>query len=196
VNHRHLLPNEIDLLLDDEVGFGIAPLRAHVRDCAECRVRVDEARVVVDTLEELPHFAPSFDFANRVMAQVPVFEPWHVAAREAVMRWVPQSRPARVAALAFGSAIATVLTVAIVWLGTQTELVAFTGGAIGSRVRDVGYEALRDVVVTLFGDQAFVAVQHLGLLGLGLVAVGLLVTTAASVFGFRALATASSRRRG
>jgi len=26
MNHRHLLPDEIDLLLDDEVGFGVNPL--------------------------------------------------------------------------------------------------------------------------------------------------------------------------
>ena len=27
MNHRHLLPDEIDLLLDDEVGFGVTPLQ-------------------------------------------------------------------------------------------------------------------------------------------------------------------------
>ena len=82
MNHRHLLPDEIDLLLDDEVGFGVQPLKAHIRDCADCRAKVDEARFVVDALEDLPHFAPSHSFANRVMSQVPVFVPWHVAARE------------------------------------------------------------------------------------------------------------------
>ena len=44
MNHRHLLPDEIDLLLDDEVGFGVNPLRSHVRDCADCRAKVEDAR--------------------------------------------------------------------------------------------------------------------------------------------------------
>ena len=79
MQHRHLLPNEIDLLLDGEVGFGVAPLRAHVDDCASCRGRLAEARVVSDALDNLPRFAPAPAFTNRVMAHVQVVEPWHVA---------------------------------------------------------------------------------------------------------------------
>ena len=70
MNHRHLLPDEIDLLLDDEVGFGVTPLKAHIRDCAQCRTQVDEARRFVGALEDLPHFAPSHTFTDRVMSQV------------------------------------------------------------------------------------------------------------------------------
>ena len=99
MNHRHLLPTEIDLLLDDEEGFGVAPLKAHVRSCPDCMARLEDARLVTDAIEELPHFAPSFSFTDTVMAQVPVFVPWHVAARDtvrsAVRQWVPDSRPAR-----------------------------------------------------------------------------------------------------
>src|ERR687889_1519171 len=106
MNHRHLLPNEIDLLVDGEAGFGVAPLRAHILECADCRERVDDARVVVDALERLPHFAPDSRLADRVMAQVPVFVPAHVAARDSVRRWLPQSSAARVAALATASTVA------------------------------------------------------------------------------------------
>lgn len=196
MNHRHLLPNEIDLLLDEEVGFGVSPLKAHVRDCAECRARVEEARIVVDVLEELPHFAPAFDFSTRVMAQVPVFVPWHVAARESVLRWMPQSRPARVAAVAFGTTFATALTVAMVWIATQTQLVVFATGVIGSRARELVSEAMRSVVVTIFGDQVYVAIQQTGTLGLSLAALGFLGALGASLFGLRAIAHASGRRRG
>ena len=45
MQHRHLHPNEIDLLLDGEVGFGVAPLRAHVEGCAECRAKLDDAGI-------------------------------------------------------------------------------------------------------------------------------------------------------
>src|SRR4249920_1763813 len=110
MNHRHLLPDEIDLLLDDEMGFGVAPLKTHIRDCADCRAKLDEAQLIVDALEDLPHFAPSHAFADRVMSQVPVFVPWHVAARDTVVRWLPQSRPARVAVGALATSAASVLT--------------------------------------------------------------------------------------
>ena len=30
MQHRHLLPNEIDLLVDGDTGFGVQPLREHV----------------------------------------------------------------------------------------------------------------------------------------------------------------------
>src|SRR3954454_20962096 len=98
MNHRHLLPNEIDLLVDGEAGFGVAPLRAHIDECAECRAQFEDARIVVDALEALPHFAPDSRLADRVMSQVPVFVPAHVAARDSVSRWVPQAGPARAAA--------------------------------------------------------------------------------------------------
>ena len=69
MNHRHLLPNEIDLLVDGEAGFGVAPLRAHILECSDCRERLDDARVVVTALEALPHFAPDSRLADRIMAQ-------------------------------------------------------------------------------------------------------------------------------
>src|SRR6476659_9853658 len=98
MNHRHLLPNEIDLLVDGDAGFGVAPLRAHIDECAECRGQVEDARIVVDALEALPHFAPDSRLADRVMAQVPVFVPAHVAARGSVARWTPHTANARVVA--------------------------------------------------------------------------------------------------
>ena len=54
MQHRHLLPNEIDLLLDGEVGFGVAPLQAHVAACEDCQARLARSRKVVHALEDLP----------------------------------------------------------------------------------------------------------------------------------------------
>lgn len=197
MNHRHLLPNEIDLLLDaeEEAGFGVAPLRAHVRECPECRARLDEARVVVEALEELPLFAPSHRFADRVMSQVPVFVPWHVAASDTVARWVPRSRPARVAVVAGGATMATVLTAAMLWVITQADLVAFTSGVLGSELRDLVSGGLRSLVTTVFGEQLFVAIQQAGMVGLALAVGAFLVAAGGTLFGLRRLALASGRRR-
>ena len=195
MNHRHLLPTELDLLLDDEEGFGVAPLKAHVRQCLDCQGRLEEARFVTDALEELPRFAPSHDFASRVMAQVPVFVPWHVAARDSVRQWIPQSRPARIAALAFASGIAAVLTVGILWIATQTDMLVLATSLAGSRIREMVGGAAREMGVALFGDQTFVVIQQLGTTGLLLALFGLLGAATAAAFGLRAIAAASSRRR-
>lgn len=195
MNHRHLLPTEIDLLLDGEEGFGVAPLKAHVRACAECQGRLEEARFVADALEELPRFAPSFVFADHVMAQVPVFVPWHTAARDSVRRWVPQSRPARVAALVLAGSVASVLTAAILWLATQTDLLVFASGIAGSRLRDAVVVAGQDALVGLFGSQTLALASQAGLTGLAVMIGGFLGAAAAATFGLRAIALASSRRR-
>ena len=195
MNHRHLLPDEIDLLLDDEVGFGVTPLKAHIRDCAECKAKVDEARFVVDALEDIPHFAPSHTFTDRVLAQVPVFVPWHVTARDAVAQWLPRSRSARFAVAALATSAASLLTVLMLWIGTQTDVVALATGVAGDQVRGVVYDAGRQVLATVFGDQFFAIIQRTGTIGIAAALLGLVAAAGGSIAGFRALAAASSRRR-
>ena len=195
MNHRHLLPDEIDLLLDDEVGFGVSPLKAHLRDCADCRAQVDEARFVVEALEDVPHFAPSHTFADRVMSQVPVFVPWHVAARESVMQWLPQSRTARIAVGSLATVTGSVLTVLILWITTQTDVLQLAGGWASDRVQNIVLDAGRAVLATVFGDQLFAAIQRTGTLGIAAALLGLLAAAGGSVAGLRAIAVASSRRR-
>ena len=194
MNHRHLLPTEIDLLLDDEEGFGVAPLKAHVRDCAECRAQLDEARFVTESLERLPHLAPHHDFVDQVMARVSVYQPWHVAARDAVQRWVPRSRPARVTAIALASAVGSVLTVAILWIAAQSDLLVFATGVAGSQAREIIAGVIRALVTSLFGTEAFTAMQQLGPTALLLILFAFLVAAFGAGFGLRAIATASSRR--
>jgi hypothetical protein len=199
VNHRHLLPTEIDLLIDDEEGFGVAPLKAHVRSCPDCLARIEEARIVTDAIEELPHFAPSFSFADKVMAQVPVFVPWHVAARDTVRetarRWMPASRPARIAAIGLAASVASLLTVAILWIATQTELVVFATSFAGSRLRELVINSGREVLLALFGTQTYAMVTQAGTFGLLFLFGGFIVIAAGTAMGLRTLAVASSRRR-
>ena len=194
MNHRHLLPNEIDLLVDGEAGFGVAPLRAHVAECDECRVRLDDARVVVDALEALPHFAPDARLADRVMAQVPVFVPAHVAARDSVLRWVPRSAPARAAALGIATSVAGILTLAMVWLASRGNAVVFAIGLFVDRLQGLVIGAARDAAVTLLGESAVAAIQSAGTLGVMLLVLGFLGTAVGTVLALRRLATASSRR--
>jgi anti-sigma factor RsiW len=194
VNHRHLLPNEIDLLVDGEAGFGVAPLRAHVAECDDCRARLDDARVVVDALEALPHFAPDSRLADRVMAQVPVFVPAHVAARDSVMRWLPQSAPARAAAAVIGTSIAGLLTVAMIWLASRGDAAIFATSLFADRVQSLVIGTARDLALSLLGESAVAAIQASGMLGVTLLVLGFLGTAVGTILALRRLATASSRR--
>ena len=199
MNHRHLLPTEIDLLLDDEEGFGVAPLKAHVRACPECLSRLEDARVITDAIEELPHFAPSFSFAESIMAQVPVYVPWHVAARDSVrntvQRWAPASRPARVAVVALAASVASVLTVGILWIVTQTDLLVFATGIADNQLRTLLLTGSRDAMTSVFGAQTVALASQAGTMGLALLVGGFLAVTTAATFGLRTIALASSRRR-
>jgi hypothetical protein len=134
MNHRHLLPDEIDQLLDGEVGFGVAPLQAHLRECEQCRAAFEEEREVVEALEHLPRLAPSPDFEARVMAQVQIYEPWHVAARDTVLGWLqplkPRSQPVRLALGGLALSVATLVSVASVWLIAHADASLFFFGLV------------------------------------------------------------------
>ena len=190
MNHRHLLPNEIDLLVDGEAGFGVATLRAHIDECAECRELVEDARVVVDALEALPHFAPDSRLADRVMARVPVFVPAHVAARDSVAQWLPRAAGARAAAAAIFTSAAGVLTLGLIWLATQGDAAVFMTGLLGDRLRGVVVGAARDLAVSLLGESALAALQATGAIGISLLLAGFVLTAFGTVAGIRRLAAA------
>ena len=194
MHHRHLLPNEIDLLLDEETGFGVQPLRQHVGSCDDCRARLDEAREVASALASLPLLAPRIGLADRVMAQVPVFVPWHVAARDAVVRWVPTGPAARAVAALIVAVAGTLITGLTIWVAARGDMVATITGVAGEGVRGTVSGALGDLVVALLGPQVFQAVQMVGPIGFALALGGFLVSSVATVLGLRRLA-ASNRTR-
>jgi hypothetical protein len=196
VNHRHLLPDEIELLLDDEVGFGVAPLKAHLEECRDCRADVEEARRFAQALEDAPHFSPTHTFADRVMRDVVVFVPWHVAARDFVRGLVPKSRKARIGALALGGGAATITTAALLWILTQTDVLVFVTGLAGDRVRQALVTAAGQVVVTVFGEQALALFMQTGVAGLAVVLLGFVGATIGALVSLRGLTVVASRRRG
>lgn len=191
---RHLLPEEIDQLLDGEVGFGTAPLKAHVRICAACQAELDTARQLVRELEHLPLVAPAPDFADRVMAQVQVFEPWHVALLDSVRRLVPRTRSGRAFAWAGLTASSAVLGVFSLWILTRLDTVIFALDLGLSRVREITFGALDTLVGTLFGDAALHVLRTAGTPGVFVALTVLLLSAAFAARVLRALVTAARRR--
>ncbi len=192
---RHLLPNEIDLLLDGEVGFGVTPLKAHVRSCEECRTSLEEARTVVTALEHLPHLAPSPLFANRLMSQVPVFVPWHVAALDSARRYVPRSQPVRYLVGALAASMALVITSLSLWMLTRADMLVFFADLVASRTREFLVGAAGNVLAGTFGEPALRLLRDSGLPGTALALAVVLTATVAVAFGMRALVGVASRRR-
>ncbi|HEY3285642.1 MAG TPA: hypothetical protein VGJ96_00815 [Gemmatimonadaceae bacterium] len=194
MQHRHLLPNEIDLLLDGDAGFGAAPLHAHVDECADCRTRLDEARVVADALERLPHFAPRTGFTDRVLSQVQIVEPWHVAALGTARRFVPESRPLRVLALAGAGLASVTLSASAVWIALSANLTFGSATVLAGRAREALVGSVQTGLATVFGEGAAAAMRTNGSVTLAVAAVASVVAVGAAAFGFRALATVSRQR--
>ena len=132
---RHLLPNEIDLLLDGEAGFGVSPLRAHVEQCVECRSRLGDARVIVDALERLPRLAPSVRFSEQVLARVQIVEPVHVAVFEMARRLLPKSAPMRLVVAASATVLATSISASAVWVGLHADAALYATNLVLDRTR-------------------------------------------------------------
>lgn len=195
MHHRHLLPNEIDLLLDGEAGFGVAPLEAHVDACPECRTRLASARAVCDLLEDLPHLPPAPSFADKVMAQVQVIEPWHVALLESARQLVPRSRPMRVLMGASALAVATTVSASAVWLAFRADLALYLLNIVTDRARTALAGGATALAGEAFGQGAIEAIRNGGLAGMVLGAGVLLAAGGGAAFGFRALASASRGRR-
>jgi hypothetical protein len=190
---RHLLPDEIDQLLDGEVGFGIAPLRAHARQCAHCRAELEGAQSLVSALEHLPLLSPSPAFAERVMAHVQVFIPWHVAAQDTIRGWLPRSRPARAAAATVVAAGTLVLTALALFVLTRFDVVAFATGLALQRARALAAAGVASTVASIVGQPAASALRAGGMAGIFLVAALALLMTAAAARALRALAVAPRR---
>jgi hypothetical protein len=191
MHDRHLRSDEIELLLDGEEGFGVAPLRAHVHACLPCRQALADARELMVALEALPDFAPSPHFADRVMSQVQVFEPWHAAAARTVEQFVPAGRVARVAA-GLGAAVAAgFATAGATWVLARADM-AFILTRLGAEgVRDQIAAAVTDVASTVLGQPGLDVVRT-GTPEMAAVAVGGFVAVVGmGVVGLRALATTS-----
>jgi anti-sigma factor RsiW len=198
MNHRHLLPDEIDQLLDGEVGFGVAPLQAHLRECDECRAAYEEEREVVEALEHLPRLAPSPEFASRVMSQVQLYEPWHVAARDTVLRWVrplaPRSQPVRLALGGAVVSVAALLSVAAIWLIAHADGTLFFLSLVRTTlVRGLG-TASAAIAQVLLGRSAAQSLGQ-GTNALILASIGLyIVVFLAAALALRAAALSRRRR--
>lgn len=189
---RHLLPSEIDLLLDGEVGFGTSPLKTHVRKCPACHGELEDARATVRALEHLPHLAPSPLFAERVLSRVNIFVPWHVAVLDTLRGLLPSSRGGRVAFGVTAGSLAAVMSVLVVWIAFRFDAVLFAVGLLADRVRTSILDSAGSLLAGALGDSAYTLVRTSGLLGLAVLTLALI---AAALLAATLLRTIAVNRR-
>lgn len=194
MDERHLLPSDIDLLLDDH-GASSAPLLAHVDRCAACTAALEEARFVAEMLTTAPHLKPQADFSEKVMGRVNVVEPWHTTAFAAVRSLLPAPGPARVVLGAMAITAGLVTTATAVWIALRAD----SALVVGNLAVDGAGRALMSGVTTLvsdtFGADAVAALRGKGMVGLAVAIPGFVLAATAAFAGFRALAVASHHRR-
>lgn len=190
---RHLRPDEFDLLLDGGEGFGVAPLRQHLEECPACRDELAAQQVVVDALDRLPDLAPAPGFANRVMAQVQVFEPWHAALGRSVESLLPASRGGQLAAGVAAAVGLGGVTAAATWLMARADM-AFLLAQFGlDQLRNQLRDGAASVVAAALGSGGEAAVRGASPELLALWVGGFVAVSGVAVAGLRTLAAAESR---
>jgi hypothetical protein len=129
------------------------------------------------------------------MAQVQVFEPWHVALRDSALRLVPQSRPAR--ALAAGGALTSglLLTAAIIAMIGRLDAVLFGWQFLLGRAREAFVAGVGGAVTAIFGDLAAASLARTGSGGVALAAGAFLLSLVLAALALRALTAAYHRQR-
>jgi hypothetical protein len=188
MHHRHLLPQELDLLVDGDVGFGVAPLRAHAESCDDCRAQLDELRAMTAQLDTLPHFVPRHGFADRVMTQVQVIEPWHVALSAQARALVPQSTGMRVLAAVGTALVGTTISGSALWLAFRADLLSWSYGTIADQGSKGLWAALAASARELVAPGGDLSVLALG-------AAALTATSLGAVLAFRRIAATARANR-
>jgi hypothetical protein len=128
------------------------------------------------------------------MAQVQVFEPWHVSALDTAKRWLPASRPARFIGLAATSVFALVVSLSAVWMAVRLDAFLFFFDLAGQRVRAAVFGSLGDAIASTFGSVAVDALRTGGVAA-AVGVTGFLVFVVLAAVGLRALVATARRRR-
>ncbi len=172
----------------------MAPLRQHLEDCADCRASVDALARVVAQIEALPHFRPAPLFADRLMARVEVYQPWHVAARDFLGRLIPESSAGRVVMGGLGATAAAGVTAGLVWVGQRADAVLFVGSYSLQRARAGLVASMIEATTSLLGAGAADSLQSGGPLVLAAASGAAVLGVIGVAAAVKGIATANRRR--
>jgi hypothetical protein len=191
----HLEPGDIELLLDGDEGFSVFPLRKHLAACDQCQAEFERARATTELLERLPHESPRAGFADRVMSQVQVYEPWHVTLVEGVMRLFPRQGPWRVLAGAGAGGMALSLSALAIWVSLRMDFAVYAAQLGWNRAQSAVVSSAGMAVNNAFGEPALSVVRDGDLRSVILAVTAFVVLLGGATIGLRRLIGAQRRRR-
>ena len=133
----HLSPDDVELWLS---GILDAERTYHLERCAECFDRAQAEREIVEQLSALHLMAPSAGFADRVMAQVTVADPF--ALRSLRQRLFASRRSMAVAA-SLALALVGSMAASVAWSLANQEVLASAGSWLLAQGTQAGWLAIR-----------------------------------------------------
>lgn len=120
----HLTFDEFDALL---TGAANPAAAAHVAHCAECAANLAAQRDIVARLDALPFFSPSADFADLVMRQVSVPDPFALRSLAGIRSRLLGSRRALAVAASVVLTAGLAMLASIIWSWSHPEVLAAAG---------------------------------------------------------------------
>lgn len=185
----HPTAERIEALVEGSLDQGEAVVvESHVRGCAQCQVEAEELRSLFTALSRLERFTPSVGFAERIMLQVRLPDPWYVRAGQAVQTFIPRSRRGWAFASSMLAIPAVSFTALILWLlskpyVTSEGLVAFTwhrvSGGASDTINELGAAILHSNFAVWFA-RGIEMLSGAGVRGAGTAAVVIAATMAVS----------------
>lgn len=136
----HLAPDDVDALLHDEPGAAVAQ---HLEHCADCRLLLRDQRRVAESIEALPLFAPSDEFADQVMFQVAVPDPFAMRSMATVRHRLLGNPRARAMAAASLIVMVGAMAASVIWTAAHREVLQAAGSWLGGEASQWFWVALR-----------------------------------------------------
>jgi hypothetical protein len=72
--NKHLTDSEVQQYVSQKANAGTA-ITEHIKHCADCKIKVEQYRLLFDGIKEQEKPVLDFNLADLVMAQLPVSEP-------------------------------------------------------------------------------------------------------------------------
>ena len=133
----HLSPDDVELWLNGTLD---AARTRHLDLCPECFDRAQAEREIVEQLAALPFMAPSPGFADRVMSQVSVADPF---ALRSIRRRIFASRRSMAVAASLALALVGSMTASVAWTLANQDVLMSAGSWLLAQGSQAGWLALR-----------------------------------------------------
>jgi len=162
-----------------------ATLESHLAGCPECTTEVEEWRALFAALAALPQIEPTPGFADRVMAQVRVIQPWHVRVAAMLRRFLPTTTKGWLLLSAILALPLVTLGGAVTWLASRPWLsLGDLWIYLGFRLEEFMAGVARQLAVLVLGNQTSISVLkgiHQTMTSIGAPGVGIAALVGAAV---------------